>query len=250
MAKPFKFRYVNEITGVFVLLMFVLLLAGIYFGARAQGLFESKFELYAFFTSDQGAFGLKKGSEIKIREASAGMVKEIGPNPEGVIQATFEIKQSYHSFIRTSSKAVVKKTLLLTGDSYVEILIGDNQDPLIPNGGTIVCERDVDLSQQLMQTLEDFRAVSIPAIKQFNVVLNDVPGLIDQLNQTLAQVEILMREDVPELSIQAQKTMRELQVLIEALQQNWLVRDYIERPAISPLLSPIGADGLSEGEEQ
>ena len=35
-TKPFKFRYVNEITGVFVLLIVALLVAGIILAGRAQ----------------------------------------------------------------------------------------------------------------------------------------------------------------------------------------------------------------------
>ena len=71
MNQPFKFRFVNEIVGAFVLGAIVLLIAGIFLAGRAQGFFESKFKLHTEFATEEGSFGLQKGSDVRIRDAVA-----------------------------------------------------------------------------------------------------------------------------------------------------------------------------------
>ena len=71
MNMAFKFRFVNEITGIFVMLALAALAAGVFFAGRAQGLFEPKFQLQALFTTDEGSFGLKRGAEVRIRDTAA-----------------------------------------------------------------------------------------------------------------------------------------------------------------------------------
>ena len=92
MDKTFKFRFVNEITGVFVLLAIAVLIAGIFLAGRAQGLFEPKFRLHTVFQAEEGAYGLKKGSEVRSGETVAGSVIRINPTAEGTIETTFELK--------------------------------------------------------------------------------------------------------------------------------------------------------------
>ena len=121
MDTTFKFRFVNEITGVFVLLAVALLAAGIFMAGRAQGLFEKEFTLQVLFTSAEGSFGLKKGSEIRILNTPAGAVGRIDPTPAGAIKAVFKLKERFHGFVRTNSVAIIKKTLVVAGDPYVRL---------------------------------------------------------------------------------------------------------------------------------
>ena len=58
----FKFRFVNEIAGAFVLLAVAVLAAGIFLAGRAQGLFEPRFRLHTVFSAEEGTYGLTKGS--------------------------------------------------------------------------------------------------------------------------------------------------------------------------------------------
>jgi phospholipid/cholesterol/gamma-HCH transport system substrate-binding protein len=240
MDKTFKFRFVNEITGAFVLFAIAVLIAGIFLAGRAQGLFEPKFRLNTVFQAEEGTYGLKKGSEVRIRDTVAGSVIRIKPTAEGTIEATFELKASFHGFVRTNSVAVVKKTLIVAGDSFVDISIGNRQAPLMPDGSTIPCTLDKDITKQALLVLEELRARLLPTLDKVNAVLDELPTLAVQTRKTLDASEILLREDVPGLLIQAQDTMRASQVLIEGLQQHWLFRKYIENPASGPLISPAG----------
>jgi len=238
MDQTFKFRFVNEITGVFVLLAIAVLIAGVFLAGRAQGLFEPKFRLHAVFQAEEGTYGLKKGSEVRIRDTTAGSVIRIHPTKGGTIEATFELKASFHGFVRTNSVAVVKKTLIVTGDSFVDISIGNRQAPLMPDGSMIVCTLDKDIAKQALLVLEELRTKLLPTIDKVNAVLDELPALTVQARNTLHEGEVLLRDDVPGLLIQAQDTMRSSQVLIEGLQRHWLLRKYIENPENGPLISP------------
>ncbi|MDD5678707.1 MAG: MlaD family protein [Kiritimatiellae bacterium] len=238
MDKTFKFRFVNEITGVFVLLAITVLIAGIFLAGRAQGLFEPKFRLHAVFQAEEGSYGLKKGSEVRSGDTVAGSVIRINPTTNGMIEATFELKASFHGFVRTNSVAVVKKTLILAGDSFVDISIGNRQFPLMPDGSLIACTPDKDIVKQAELVLEGLRTNLLPTLNKVNAVLDELPALTVQTRNTLHEGEVLLREDVPGLLIQAQDTMRSSQVLIEGLQRHWLVRKYIENPENGPLISP------------
>jgi len=246
MDTTFKFRFVNEITGLFVLLAVALLAAGIFMAGNAQGIFEKKFTLNVVFTSQEGSFGLKKGSEIKILNTPAGFVGQVEPTPDGAITAVFVIKERYHGFIRAGSRALVKKTLVITGDSYVEITVGDRTGPVVPAGGSIECVKDTEILEQASAMLEEIRAKAIPALDKLQLVLNELPGLTIQAKQTLRQGEILMRDDLPGLTAQTQDTLRDTQILIRGLQRHWLLRKYIEPVDGSPMIDPSQTGPLLE----
>lgn len=238
MDKTFKFRFVNEITGVFVLLAIAVLVAGIFLAGRAQGLFEPKFKLHTVFQAEEGTYGLRKGSEVRSGETVAGSVIRINPTTNGTIEATFELKANFHDFVRTNSVAVVKKTLIVAGDAYVNISIGNRQFPLMPDGSTIACTPDKDIAKQAELILEELHAKLLPTVDKVNAVLDELPALTVQARKTLHEGEVLLREDVPGLLIQAQDTLHSSQVLIEGLQQHWPFRKSIETPENGPLISP------------
>lgn len=241
MNMAFKFRFVNEITGIFVILALLALAAGIFFAGRAQGLFEPTFHLHTKFTTEEGSFGLKRGAEVRIRDTAAGKVISLEPDAEGNIQATFEIKESFHGFVRTSSRAVVRKTLIVTGDAYVEILVGDKSDPSLPHNATIECVKDTEIIEQAMQLLDDLREQTIPTLIKLQEFLDQLPAVAAQTKNTLSATETLMREEIPALSLQAQDTLRETERTLVGLQRHWLLRKYMPPPDHDLLLSPLDA---------
>lgn len=238
MTQPFKFRYVNEIAGVFVLAAFVLLIVGIFLAGRAQGIFEPKFRLYIEFTTEDGSFGLQKGSDVRIRDAVAGTVASLIPSTNGILKATLVVKESFHPFVHVSSKAVVKKALIVTGDSYLDITSGNMNDPLLPDGSLIACIQDTQIIEQARHLIDDLRTNTIPVLKQFKVVLDELAPLVVQTKSTMREGEIVMRDNVPAVLMQAQDTLRSAQITLEALQRHWLLRKYVEPPDSSRMIPP------------
>lgn len=238
MNQPFKFRYVNEITGVFVLGALVLLIAGIFLAGRTQGFFEPKFRLSAEFATEEGSFGLQKGSDVRIRDATAGTVSSILPSSNGILRATMVIKESFHPFVRMSSRAVVKKALIVTGDSYIDISSGNMSDPLLPSGSMIKCGKDTQIIEQATKLIDDIHTNTIPVLKQLKLVLDELAPLVVQARNTLREGEAVLHDNVPGVLLQAQDTLRSAQITIEALQRHWLLRKYVEPADGSIIISP------------
>jgi ABC-type transporter Mla subunit MlaD len=238
----FKFRFVNEIAGAFVLLAIAVLVAGIFLAGRAQGLFEPKFRLHTVFQAEEGTYGLKKGSEVRIRDTAAGSVARIHPTAEGTIEATFELKESYHGFVRLNSAAVVKKTLLVVGDSYVDISIGSRSEPQMPDGSRIPCTADRGITAQASQVLEELRDRGLPTLERLNAVLDQMPAFMTQTGGAMREHEVLvkglLREDIHGTVLQFRDALRDAEVLFEALQRHWMVRGYIENQKRDPPASP------------
>ncbi len=221
-----------------MLLALLALIAGIFFAGRAQGLFEPTFRLEAVFTAEEGSYGLKKGSEVKITDTLAGRVTALDPTEEGLLRAEFELKESFHRFVRTSSTAVVRKTLVVAGDSYVDITVGNRADPLMPSGSRIPCTPDTDLARQAALMLDDLRGRLLPTVDKVNALLDELAPLAAQARLTLQAGDAALRREVPPLALQAQDTLRAVRVLVEGLQRHWLVRKYIEPPDQNPLIDP------------
>jgi len=238
MNQPFKFRFVNEIVGVFVLGAIVLLIAGIFLAGRAQGFFESKFKLHTEFATEEGSFGLQKGSDVRIRDAVAGTISSIIPSSNGILTATMVIKESFHPFVRINSRAIAKKALIITGDSYVDISSGNMSDPIMPDGSMIKCVKDTQIIEQATRLIDDLHTNTIPILKQTKVVLDEIAPLAAQAKSTLREGENVLRNNVPAALLQAQDTLRSAQITLEALQRHWLLRKYVEQYDNTQIISP------------
>lgn len=238
MNQPFKFRFVNEIVGAFVLCAIVLLILGIFLAGRAQGFFESKFKLHIEFATEEGSFGLQKGSDVRIRDAVAGTVSSIVPSSDGILTATLVIKESFHPFVRINSRAIVKKALIITGDAYIDISYGNMHDPIMPNGSMIKCVKDTQIIEQATRLIDDLRTNTIPILKQTKVVLDEIAPLAAQAKITLREGENVLRNNLPSMLLQAQDTMRSAQITLEALQRHWFLRKYVEQLDNSQIIAP------------
>jgi ABC-type transporter Mla subunit MlaD len=242
MSQPFKFRYVNEITGAFVLGAMLLLVVAVFLAGRVQGIFEPKFRLYIDFTTEEGSFGLQKGSDVRVRDYVAGTIASIVPSTNGILRATLVIKESFHPFVHVDSKAIVKKALILTGDAYLYITSGAMHKPLLPDGSFIPCFKDTEIIEQAKQLIDDLRTNTIPVLKQFRVVLDEVAPLAVQSRKTMCAGENVLRDNVPAVLMQAQETLRSAQVTLEALQRTWLLRSHVEEPDNTAIIPPGSVD--------
>lgn len=93
--------------------------------------------------------------------------------------------------------------------------------------------------------LDETRQVAVRAnksIDELNVILKNlekgsarVPEITDKLSGEA--------RDLPGTVLQAQKTLHEMERLVEALQRHWLVRKYVEPSATSPRIAPGRLEG-------
>jgi len=190
-TKPFKFRYVNEITGVFVLLIVALLIAGVILAGRAQGWFEAHSRLTLLFP-EEGSLGVQEGTRIFILQTPVGAVDRMIVQADGRMEAQARIKGDfYHWFVRQDSRAVVKKAFGVAGETYVEITRGRGA-PLPREGAKLTCINDVELIQLAQNILKQVSGATVEYTRLAADLRNpDGPlmQLLGHLNQLAAGLE-------------------------------------------------------------
>jgi phospholipid/cholesterol/gamma-HCH transport system substrate-binding protein len=309
----FKFRRVNEITGVFVLLVIAALILAVVWTGRSQRWFKGNVTL-RITLPETGAAGIRQGSEVYFLGTLVGSVADVVVDETGRMEAATRIRRDFFRFVRADSSAAVKKKFGVAGDSFFEITRGEGQ-PLPEKGAVIICNEQFQSALEL--AVEEVRAEAMLVLKKVNggldtwtrlgadlgetrqrldqlavrldnlaagvaagrgtvgqlltettlteetqrlvagagAAMSELRTVVTNLNLAVKNVQagtVRLPEitgavadetkDLPGLVEQTQVSMRELQRLIEAMQQHWLLRKYVN-PS-----DPPGRHSLPEDE--
>ncbi len=190
MAKKFKFRYVNEIVGGFVLLVFLLLLAGVLVAGHAQHWFEAKYLINLRFPAE-GSMDIQKGAEVMLLGTKVGSVQDITVNDDGHISGAMRVRGPFMRFVRADSIGLVKKKMVVTGDAYIELTRGTGAElPRI--GGEIECVKDTEIIQMLEEALETIRKEALNTLALVNGAISEYMALGGTLNDPDGSVQQLL----------------------------------------------------------
>lgn len=200
MAKKFKFRYVNEIVGGFVLLVCLITLAGILVAGRAQQWFEPMVEIELAFPPE-GSMDLQKGAEVMLLGARVGSVQDILVDDEGSITGSIRVKGAFMRFVRDDSVALVKKKLVVTGDAFIELTRGTGAE-LPRTGGEIPCMQDREILQMLEEMLDTLSIEAENTLRLVNAAISEFTMVAENLNDS--------ETGLPMLLAQANQMLREL----------------------------------------
>lgn len=157
-----KFRYTNETVGLFVLMAVLIFLAGIIYSGQVRKWFNPG-ETLKVVLPDDGLFGLAQGSTVEILGTKAGEVRDIVINPNQEIHADVRIDSEMAVFVRSDSKATIRKTFGIAGDAYLEITRGTAQ-PLDWEYAVITVVSDRSTSDSLSELIDELRAKVLPVI--------------------------------------------------------------------------------------
>lgn len=186
MEKRYKFRQVNELTGVFVIGVVVLVVAVAVFSGYSQRWFERKFT-FDVVLPEQGALGLRRGDDLFIMGVSAGRVHDIIVGEEGGMTARVKIRRDFERFVRVDSTASIKKVFGVAGDSFMEISRGSGA-ALPADNPTIVCLPSEDSLGRMEKMLADLQAELKPVVRKAGVALEEWAGLGGSLKQDSEQL--------------------------------------------------------------
>ncbi|MFH0952711.1 MAG: MlaD family protein [Verrucomicrobiota bacterium] len=189
MPKPFKFRYVNEIAGGFVLLILVLLIVGVVLAGHAQRWFEPVHRLGLAFPPE-GSLDLQKGSEVRILGAQVGTVDAITVAEDGTMAGRITIRGNFLRFVRTDSQALVKKKFALAGDAYLEITKGTGEQ--VSEGAVLACRKDTELVETIQQVVNQVREATLPAIEQARKAVEEYTNLASDLRNPEGNLQQLI----------------------------------------------------------
>ena len=130
MAKPFKFRYVNEIVGGFVLFVVALLVVAVVLIGHYQQWFTPVHTLHIVFPPE-GSLGLKKGSDVEILQNLVGRIDSIDIDESDQMTGKIRIKGDWIRFVRTDSGAATAEYAVVTvaaaglGGLLIKLLTSD-----------------------------------------------------------------------------------------------------------------------------
>jgi phospholipid/cholesterol/gamma-HCH transport system substrate-binding protein len=242
MTKPFKFRYVNEIAGAFVLVVILALLGGVFVAARAQRWFEPVHTVTLDFPAE-GSLGLQVGNAVQILGTRVGSVNEILVNDDGTMAGKISIRGDFIRFVTHDSQALVKKMFGIAGDAFVEITRGKDE-PVPTEGAVLVCTKDVEIVETLELVVDELRSAVLPTIEQARLAteaytglaldLRDPQGNLQQLLTNLNHIaedvhageglvsQVLndprMAQDTQDILTRVNESMTALQAILEDLQ--------------------------------
>lgn len=196
MEKRFKFRHVNELTGLFVIAVVALVVMGVLFSGHSQRWFARK---YAFdvLLPESGTSGLRRGDEVFILGVSSGLVDDIIVGDDGRMKARVTIRRDFERFVRVDSTASIKKAFAVAGDSFMEISRGAGAS-LPERSPTITCLPSEDSVGRMEKMLASLSAEVIPVVKKAGVGLDewtklgaDLEKNSERLNGLLARLDNL-----------------------------------------------------------
>ncbi len=191
MAKPFKFRYVNQLAGAFTAVVVIALVVGFVFAAHAQKWFQHVTTITFIMPAD-GFNGVKEGADVHMLGTIVGTVDKIDlPKDQPTVHA--HIKEDFARFIRSGSQGIIIKPIALA-DPYINIEIGTGEI-VHAKSFTLTATPEVGASDALNQTLLDVRDKTLPAVNallqqytQLAINLQDPRG---SLQGTLANLDHL-----------------------------------------------------------
>jgi len=173
MAERFKFRYVNEVIGIFVILVVILAVISIFVTARSQKWFQRNYEL-GVLLPESGSHGLRKGAEVQILGAVAGQVRRIAIDKNDRMLAQVSIRADFFRFVRDDSTAVIRKKFgLVAEDAYLDINRG--RGALLPKKNSIIpCTVEKGIFTTIEETMSRMEKATLHAVQQYGDLAADL----------------------------------------------------------------------------
>ncbi len=178
MAKPFKFRYVNEIVGTFVLLIVALLVVGIILAGHAQEWF-TPIRRYNVDFPIEGSLGIQKGASVEVLGTAVGKVERIQVEEDGRMYGVITVKGDFIRFVRTDSHAIVKKRYGVAGESFIEITEGKGEP--LPDDYNLMVVKDTELTEMLEELVNRIRDTTVPAMEKIQQTVEEYGKLAADL---------------------------------------------------------------------
>ena len=189
MPKPFKFRYVNEIAGGFVILVVAMLIVGVVVAGHAQRWFEVVHTVNIVFPPE-GSLDLQKGSEVYILGTRVGAVEEITVADDGSMAGKISIRGKFMRFVRADSQAIVRKKFAVAGDAYIEVTKGTGAE--LPGDQPLICLKDVEIMETIQNLVQQFRDATLPAIEQMRKAVEEYTNLAVDLRKPEGNLQQLL----------------------------------------------------------
>jgi phospholipid/cholesterol/gamma-HCH transport system substrate-binding protein len=179
LKEPFKFRYVREIVGVFVLGSLAVALVGLLAVGTGRRWFERKTDLRAVFQAEKASV-IHKGVPVRLAGELVGEVTGIRLEGIELNHVTMRVRLDAMEALRTDSKAILRVPIAgLVGELAIELTPGKETAPF-PLTGELPGIAQGDLLGEI-EDVAAVLAVEVPAItKQVRMLLENANALMGQ----------------------------------------------------------------------
>lgn len=182
MAKPFRFRHVNEITGAFVLAVVVLLVLGVVGTGISQRWFTRSTEFTMLLPT--GAQGLRPGAEVQMLGTVVGSVQDIWVDKvERRMKARVSVRSDFaEMFIKTDSQALLRRPFGI-GETYVEIRGGTVAADRMPPQHAMEATAEGAPTESFEKTIVQIRDELLPGIQEARRGIQEFTALAAELRR-------------------------------------------------------------------
>lgn len=170
MNEAFRLRYVNQIVGVFILLIVFVLLVLLLYLVRAKELFIGSLP-YQIITSQEQLDGLRHGTEVLLLGQQVGRIERVHyTNGGSDVAILLLIKETVADQIFVDSRVAVRRKFGV-GEPYLEILRGPKSSqslrPAVPGEPALIryFEPAQDQLEELATRLRNVETAMVPALK-------------------------------------------------------------------------------------
>lgn len=141
-----NFSQKEQIVGVFVIGMIVMLLATVVIIGRGKDWFSKYVDFHTVFDE---SYNLQENAAVKLFKADIGKVKKI-TLIENEVKVEMAILEKYRTRIRKDAVAIVESPTFI-GSEYISIVPGSANAPLIPEGEAIPSKAKKSLNDILAE---------------------------------------------------------------------------------------------------
>ena len=189
MIRTFKFRYVNEIVGVFVLTVVGFVIAGIVIALRSKDLFQPAQRITVNLPVE-GSLGLKPGSTVFILGSDVGAVETINYK-NGRLNAVITIRGQLIELVRDDTYAVISKSLGI-GETYMTLERANpewEKEAPLPANQPIPAISEAGTTDRIQQVLTQVQQQAVPAIGEAREAIRQYTALAASLTRTTTALE-------------------------------------------------------------
>jgi phospholipid/cholesterol/gamma-HCH transport system substrate-binding protein len=179
-----EFSRIERLVGMFIVGVFMLLLATLVIIGRGKDWFETYITYYTTFNE---SYNLQENAAVKLFKTDIGLVKRIKLEKNRV-RVKLVIQEQYASRIRQDAVAVVESPTLI-GSEYISIIPGSAQSPLIPEQGEIPSREKRSITDIFADfEVEKTGMLVVKAIQDLAVVAQNLADPKGALQSTLDNI--------------------------------------------------------------
>lgn len=251
----FKFRYLEQIVGAFVLLCAATLVAAVIAVGTGKQWFQKPAHFRARFPNGSG---LSSGTEVTLAGIKVGQIKKLGLTEANEVEAILEIEEAYGSRVRADTIARVQSPLI--GSKFIELTLGSPTEPRLKPMSLLKTETGKEISEilkglDLQPTIAKVNAI-LSNVEQVTHALADQQGsfgamlkdraLYDELVETTRSLKALtidlqksavnlksltgnLESEVPPLLKAGRSTLREADTVVRGLKNTWPISSNVPK---------------------